>query len=83
MNQTTWPPRDPLKKEEINAACWAFPRASECRTNAVAEFPVCFLQTGEETRSFQDLMLSQILLIIPLFLLSRHGGRGGETERAA
>lgn len=25
-------------------------------------------------RSFQDLMLSQILLIIPLFLLSRHGG---------
>lgn len=33
MNLTTWPPRDPVKKKEINAECAAFPRApawSEC-----------------------------------------------------
>lgn len=53
-----------------------FPRASESRNNAAVEFPVPFFQTGEETRSFQDLMLSQIPLIIPLFLISRHGGKG-------
>jgi len=68
MNQKTWPLRD-LQEEQGNYCLvlntWTFPRAFMHIDNAVAEFPIRLLETGKETRSFQDLMLPQILLLLP------------------
>lgn len=79
MNQTTWPPRDPLGEQGnkcLVLKMWTFPRALSHRNNVMVEFPLQLFQTGKETRRFQDLTSPQILLVIPFFLLSRHGGKG-------
>lgn len=86
MNQTTRPCRDPPgeqgnKYSSLKTA--GVPGAlGTRRNNVMVEFPLGLFQTGEETRSFQDLTPPQILLVIPFPSLSRHGefGRRGEQK---